>query len=73
MHQLSVGKLWEHGLIKEKYNVSNLFEYQEFGNLLMKNQNRKIMENPCALISYVCFYDSKKIKIKIKIKISINK
>ena len=45
---------------KGMYHVSNLFEYWEFGNLLMKNQNRKIMENPCALISYVCFYDSKK-------------
>ena len=57
-----MGKLWEHGLIKEKYNISNLFEYQEFGNLLMKNQNRKIIENPCALISYVCFSTKKRKK-----------
>ena len=26
---------------KGMYHVSNLFEYWEFGNLLMKNQNRK--------------------------------
>ena len=57
---INYGKTVETWVNKGMFHVSNLFEYWEFGNLLMKNQNRKIMENPCALISYVCFYDSKK-------------
>ena len=50
---------------KGMYHVSNLFEYWEFGNLLMKNQNRKIMENSCALMSYV-YFSTKKRAIKQK-------